>query len=121
MRRFGTLAFLGLALCVFTWGLQYKLSLYDPPHAPSHQIPTARLISRNERPDATESPAVAHAKAFTKAVQPMPAAAFLILLMALGALAPPVSRPWEEQANRSWHLRRVLLNSFFVRPPPVLL
>ena len=41
--------FLGLAISVFAWGLQYKLSLYDPPHCSSHEIPEAKLLSRNEQ------------------------------------------------------------------------
>ncbi|HEX4308412.1 MAG TPA: hypothetical protein VHZ25_00220 [Acidobacteriaceae bacterium] len=57
-----TLAF-GLAvlgLCVFAWGLKYKLSLYDPPHSISHHIPAAKLLSGKERralPLADVSPA----------------------------------------------------------------
>ena len=43
-----SLTFLSLALCVFAWGLQYKLSLYDPPQAASHQVPQAKLLSKNE-------------------------------------------------------------------------
>lgn len=41
------LAFLGL--CVFAWGLKYKLSLYDPPRAISHHMPAAKLLTGNER------------------------------------------------------------------------
>jgi hypothetical protein len=38
-----------LGLCVFAWGLKYKLSLYDPPRALSHQMPAAKLLSGKER------------------------------------------------------------------------
>jgi hypothetical protein len=41
-------AFLGLALAVFTWGLQYKLSLYAPPRAASHRMAKAKLIFKDE-------------------------------------------------------------------------
>ena len=37
-------------MCVFTWGLQYKLSLYYPPHSSFHQVPEAKLLSKNEQP-----------------------------------------------------------------------
>jgi hypothetical protein len=47
---FGSLAFLGLGICVFGWGLGYKLSLYDQSQTPSHQIPNAKLLSRDEKP-----------------------------------------------------------------------
>jgi hypothetical protein len=46
-----TLAF-GLALlatCIFAWGLSYKLSLYDPPHAVSRHMPAAKLLSGKDR------------------------------------------------------------------------
>jgi hypothetical protein len=38
-----------LGVCVFSWGLKYKLSLYDPPHAVSHHMAAARLLSGKER------------------------------------------------------------------------
>lgn len=34
--------------CVFGWGLRYKLSLYDPPHAITHRMPEAKLLSGKE-------------------------------------------------------------------------
>ena len=49
-----TFVFIGLAISVFTWGLQYKLSLYYPPHSTYHQIPEAKLLSRNEQAPATD-------------------------------------------------------------------
>ncbi|HTW49204.1 MAG TPA: hypothetical protein VMD92_14725 [Acidobacteriaceae bacterium] len=44
------LVFLGI--CVFAWGLRYKLSLYDPPHSISHRMPAAKLLTGPERPQA---------------------------------------------------------------------
>lgn len=41
------LAFLGV--CVFVWGLNYKLSLYEPPHSISHHMPAAKLLTGKER------------------------------------------------------------------------
>jgi hypothetical protein len=38
-----------LGACVFAWGLKYKLSLYDPPHALSHRMPAAKLLTGKER------------------------------------------------------------------------
>jgi hypothetical protein len=43
------LVFLGI--CVFAWGLRYKLSLYDPPHAISHRMPAAKLLTGKEHPE----------------------------------------------------------------------
>jgi hypothetical protein len=38
-----------LGVCVFAWGLRYKLSLYDPPHSMSRHMPAAKLLTGNER------------------------------------------------------------------------
>jgi hypothetical protein len=46
-----SLVFLGI--CVFAWGLRYKLSLYDPPHATSRRMPAAKLLTGRERGEAT--------------------------------------------------------------------
>ncbi len=37
-----------LAAAIFLWGLTYKLSLYDPPQASSHQMFAAKLVSDRE-------------------------------------------------------------------------
>jgi hypothetical protein len=117
---FRNLAFLGLAACIFTWGLQYKLSLYDPSQAASHQIPSAKLLSKNEQSRATDSPRVIQTKTSAKVLFAAPASVFFVLLLVLGKLNAPASGQREQRANRSWHLRRAIVNAFFVRPPPVL-
>lgn len=38
-----------LGICVFAWGLRYKLSLYDPPHSAAHHMPAAKLLTGKER------------------------------------------------------------------------
>src|SRR5579875_1935839 len=48
LRIFG-LALMLLSFCVFAWGLKYKLSLYDPPHAISHHMPAAKLLPGPKR------------------------------------------------------------------------
>ncbi len=116
----GILAFLGLAACVFTWGLQYKLSLYDPPQATTHQIPKAKLLSRDEQPGPTESPLVVRTKASSRVIYTVPAAMFFILSLVLGMLNSPASGQRGRRVNRSWHLRHATLNAVFVRPPPIL-
>ena len=117
---FGIPAFLGLALCVFAWGLGYKLSLYDPPQAPSHKIPQAKLLSRDERSGIAESPLVVRTKTSTSVSYTVPTAVFFILLLALGVANPHTSTQRKRRTSHSWHLRRGLLNIFFVRPPPIL-
>ncbi|HEY6447918.1 MAG TPA: hypothetical protein VIY53_15765 [Acidobacteriaceae bacterium] len=38
-----------LGICVFAWGLRYKLSLYDAPHAIGRHMPEAKLLTGKER------------------------------------------------------------------------
>ena len=93
---FATQVFLGLAVCVFAWGLQYKLSLYDPPRAASHQIPEAKLLSRDEQSSAAESPLVIRTKTSTSVIYTAPTAVFLILFLAASLLNPPATTRVEE-------------------------
>lgn len=39
-----------LAIAVFGWGIEYKLSLYDAPESFSTHIAQAKLLSQKERP-----------------------------------------------------------------------
>ena len=114
---FGILAFLGLAVCVFAWGLQYKLSLYDPPQAASHQIPQAKLLSRNEQSGTSESPLVVRTKTTTRVSYTVPTTVFFVPLLVLSILNPQASGQREQRASHSWHLHCGLFNVFFVRPP----
>src|ERR1035437_7135880 len=82
----GSLAFLGLAFCVFAWGLQYKLSLYDPPQTASHQIPKAKLLSRDEQSSTAERPLVVRTKTSTSVIYTAPPAFFFILFLAISLL-----------------------------------
>ena len=82
------LAFIGLAVCIFMWGLQYKLSLYDPPNAASHRIPMAKLLSRNEQFSPAESPIVIRTRTSTKIVYTAPVAVFFKITAASGVTEP---------------------------------
>jgi hypothetical protein len=116
----GMLAFLGLSICVFAWGLQYKLSLYDPAQATSHQNPQAKLLSRNEQTATTAGPRVIRTKTSTRVSYTAPTTVFFALLVVFCVLSPQLSGQREERASDSWHLRRGQLDFFFVRPPPYL-
>ena len=112
--------FVPLALGVFTWGLQYKLSLYDPPQAISHRMPEAKLLSPEERTPVVDNSLVRRSKVLsdTRAVL-LPGIFFLSLL----AFAPPGSKPALNRRNGKWSCppcRRASLNAFFFRPPPRL-
>ena len=119
-KSLGTQAFLGLAFCVFAWGLQYKLSLYDPPQTASHQIPKAKLLSRDEQSSTAKSPLVVRTKTSTRIIYTAPATVFLIPLLAVSLLNPPASKRMEHLDRKLLNLHRAILNSLFVRPPPVL-
>lgn len=115
----GIVASLGLAMCVFAWGLQYKLSLYEPPQAASHRIPQAKLISRDEQSGVAEGPLVLRTRTSTRVSYTVPTAVFFFLLLALSILNPQASGQTKQRASHSWRLRPGLFNIFFVRPPPI--
>ena len=108
-----------LAVCVFAWGLKYKLSLYDPPHAVSHHMAAAKLLTGRER--SAFSLAGARLPA-NSAVPPLLSA----LVLAFPALAATKScfgfGGW---MGRSSPLRIVPAcirsGNSFVRPPPRIL
>ncbi len=113
--------FLGLAISVFAWGLQYKLSLYDPPQAISHQIPEAKLLYENEQTIETKNPIFNGSNTSAKAVQLILSSIFLLISLALNLLHAPISVERERDAQLPWHFERFAsLNAFFFRPPPVL-
>src|ERR1022692_1459259 len=91
LSRMGTPACIGLAFCLFTWGLQYKLSLYDPPEAASHHVPTAKLLSKNEQSSSTESPLVVRTRTSTKIIYTAPSFVAFILLLVLSIFNPSIS------------------------------
>jgi hypothetical protein len=115
------LPFLGLAFCVFTWGLQYKLSLYDPPQAASHEIPKAKLLSRNEQRAATESPLLSKNSTSDKAARVLLFSLIFSFLLALNLQYRPLLVRKDQDQHEPWRLRgRASLTAFFFRPPPAL-
>lgn len=116
-----TLCLLGLAFCVFTWGLQYKLSLYDPPQAASHELPSAKLLSRDQQSTTTESPLIKSEGAPDKTVMATVFSILLPLFAILNSLKLPAAFRRNRDAKRPWRqLSQASLNAFFFRPPPVL-
>jgi hypothetical protein len=112
------LLFTALACCVFLWGLQYKLSLYDPPRATSHQVPVAKLLSKNELSDTQKTSAYTQTKPEIKFLLAVANVLPLILLM-VWAFGNSKLR-LEIAANQPpLDLQQSLRESFFVRPPPI--
>jgi hypothetical protein len=117
----GTFMVWGLAFAVVVWGVQYKLSLYDPPQAPSHQIPPAKLLDKDQQANASYSPTVSRTNPSARAMPTAHAAMFIFFLLAVSLLTAPASGLREQKVSRSWRLRRnAFLSALFVRPPPVL-
>jgi hypothetical protein len=115
-----TLGFLGLALCVFMWGLQYKLSLYDPPGSASHKMPTAKLLSKNEWGAGIEVAPVAKSSVFETEMRlaliclALPMLASMIRLQRLVWVrrTSDIGCPWRQQLDAT-------LSAFSFRPPPI--
>ena len=118
-----SLVFLGVALSVFAWGLQYKLSLYDAPQAVSHSMPSAKLLSKDEQSIPSNSPLVIPSKSGAKAMTDMLSAGLLPLNLAfmLGFWRDNAAAVGRRVVNRPLYLRvDTNLTAFFFRPPPVL-
>ncbi len=111
--------FIVLAACVFLWGLQYKLSLYEPAQSPSHNIPMAKLLSRNELSSTSENSSYTQAMSSAKILLPGTYVLPMILLV-FCAICLSESGVSEFVDGPSQQLKQALLESFFVRPPPVL-
>jgi hypothetical protein len=115
-----TLSFLGLAFCVFIWGLQYKLSLYDPPQSASHKIPTAKLLSKNEQRKTSETTLVRQSGLSKGDLQLALICLALPFLAAINLFYRPVLVRRDADVNQPWRLcRRASLNAFSFRPPPI--
>ena len=110
--------FVGLAICVFTWGLQYKLSLYYPKHSTYHQLPAAKLLSKNEQPAASQGLLMTSAKPAQDIVRgglfTLTLFVWILGLLPLSGVTqagPARTRPWLQSLSAS-------LTAFFFRPPP---
>jgi hypothetical protein len=110
-----------LAISVFAWGLQYKLSLYDPPHSSSHEMPEAKLLSRNEQATAVEGFFESSTKAWPVIAQILPFGLLALTFLGLSSRVMPIFHHFRREAKRPWRLScRPCLNAFFFRPPPSL-
>jgi hypothetical protein len=108
-----------LVFCVFLWGLEYKLSLYHPPHSFARLVPIAKLLSKNEQPRIA-------ARSIAVAVQSVSIPRFesissegLLFLAALCFFGTPAVGFWNRQTIPARMVPALPLRAFFVRPPPV--
>jgi hypothetical protein len=105
-----------LSLAVFSWGLQYKLSLYQGKNSIAHLTPEAKLLSQKERPATTQ---VLGAR--TPEVPAFPAfAAFVFVAMASLLRQAAARYVRTGSMERSRPPRPPCLQALFFRPPPFL-
>jgi hypothetical protein len=106
-----------LGLCVFAWGLRYKLSLYQPAQSVSRHMPAAKLLSGKER-----SPVAAiDLRRSDDSERAMPAQALtglLLLLLSGMALVAGSSRWAVIPSLAAGDHGRFARAAHFTRPPP---
>jgi hypothetical protein len=120
-RRFSPLAVLGtlvVAIAVFGWGLQYKLSLYQPSGSSLSFILHAKLLSQKERPvtvHGSESDRAPSAIPQSTAMYPV----FLLAVIVTGMQLGQVLRLRRIQPDLEVHQRSSSASNYFsFRPPP---
>jgi hypothetical protein len=117
-------ALLSLAVLVFAWGLQYKLSLYSDPHSVVRHMVQAKLVSNKDRATVLES-IVSMDRADGDSTQGLAQTArpfgslfvpLLALTLLLAAFPQTGTRLAAQNARRS--PSRASFTAFFFRPPP---
>jgi hypothetical protein len=113
------MVFVALTICVFSWGLGYKLSLYKPHQSNAHLIIQAKLLSKNERAVTKKSDVNGD---YLPPVPTQEALPFCIALcLAAIALNPSTFVLSRIEPAISWHRRRsTSFTSFFFLPPPIV-
>lgn len=115
------LLLLGLALAVFGWNVAYKLSLYEQNTAHFHRVPSARMLSENER-DTVKNPLLGGLSATPDSHAPL--ALFACAAFLLWSLCTADAALWSRARTlqpASSALPRAALSAFFFRPPPARL
>lgn len=103
-----------LGLCVFAWGLRYKLSFYSHPHSVTHRMAEAKLLLT----DRSALPAVAVGRGFHR-VDPQAISLWIPVLLLIAGMNFWFRREWALEHGRI----RTSPGSFrsapaFIRPPP---
>jgi hypothetical protein len=118
-----SLAFIGLAFAVFSWGTGYKLSLYYPSNSAAHRIPHAKLLSRNEQEPPRDKSLAGNANDTRHKREMGTLFAFLPIVHLVSAAALLRSSAHVSGGSDSHPLQylrqRASLTFFFVLPPPV--
>jgi len=111
---------IGLMLSVFTWGLQYKLSLYDPPQSVTHTIPEAKLLNKDGRTTVSQSGVTVDTR-FPASFAVTAGIFFLCLLSHVASERPAIRLAALDPDFSSFMSNSRGLSAFSFRPPPSLL
>lgn len=114
--------FLGLAFLVFTWGLQYKVSLYAGPDSTIHHMVKAKLLANEETSGISDG---LHLGAPARPVQTHSSLLFgafwVGLLAVIFSSVISVQVRGSDASARSWRVcTDSSLSAIFSRPPPIL-
>jgi hypothetical protein len=107
-----------LGTCVFFWGFGYKLSLYETQGPTLHNIPEAKLLSKNEDPNATDSLRLCLASAVA-AQSALIAISAAVIVFWSNSVNPPVSSFTARTPEPPSPRTRFILGAFSFRPPPI--
>lgn len=106
-----------VVFAVFSWGVQYKLSLYDRPAKSIAAVPQAKLLSQKERPVAVYQAMSVNA---SDALLPVPPYFCVLFGLLVAASIARILRK-SSHPERAEFLPRdpgPHLSYFFFRPPP---
>jgi hypothetical protein len=110
-----------LALFVFAWGLQYKLSLYDPPQSQSHSIPAAKLLSKNERASVVENLLERSTDVVGRGSHSVLSQVYVLFVFPLNSCVALAKRSRARRPEKFVTPSSYTgLTAFFFRPPPIL-
>jgi hypothetical protein len=110
-----------LALFVFAWGLQYKLSLYDQPRSQSHSVPAAKLLSKNERASEIDSLLERSTDVAGRGKHSVLSQVYVLFVLTLDPLVALARRSGARRLERCVAPSSYTgLTAFFFRPPPSL-
>ena len=116
-----TFVLLGLGLLIFTWGLQYKLSLYAAPHSAVRHMVKAKLLANDKQIGARDGIITVDHADDVQAWSAFSLTAVFVPLLALSILRTiSARRAYEVSASEpTWRVPTAAsFNAFSFRPPP---
>jgi hypothetical protein len=106
-----------LGMCVFAWGLRYKLSLYEPGHAAAHHMVEAKLLPGKQR---SALPVLDLRRADSRQESGIPGLSFVFVLLPGVMLFRGFFRWATTFVVTVPEPARIAARAHFTRPPPRL-